>query len=373
MAVFEPANPPTGRKVIVSTNIAEASVTIDGIVFVIDSGFSKIRAYNPYTGIETLTATGISKASAIQRAGRAGRTRPGKCFRLYSEEAYQSLPETSVPEVQRSNLAPVILQLKALGIDNIVRFDFLTNPPAELASRGLELLYSLGALDDYARLTKPLGYQLAEIPVPPTMGKMLLNSEKFLCTDQILSIVAMISSLPIYVQHDESTSAHPQARRKFIAQEGDHLTLLNIFTAYINNRSPQWCHQHYFNARSLAKAVSVRAQLKRYLDKFASDPSTKRHSKKDDDDMGKIPIEERIRRCIASGLFANAARMQPDGTFIGVGGGGGRMWCHPSSVLFDRRVDWVVFEEVVETGTKVFIKDVSFLIYSPSFYLFGIG
>lgn len=175
MAVFESAEPPTARKVIISTNIAEASVTIDGIVFVIDSGFVKIRAYNPYTGIETLTATGISKASAIQRAGRAGRTRPGKCYRLYTEEAFKGLHETSVPEVQRSNLAPVILQLKALGIDNIVRFDFLTNPPAELASRGLELLYSLGALDDYARLTKPLGYRLAELPVPPMLGKIVID------------------------------------------------------------------------------------------------------------------------------------------------------------------------------------------------------
>ncbi|KAF8458815.1 P-loop containing nucleoside triphosphate hydrolase protein [Terfezia claveryi] len=373
MAVFEPADPPTGRKVIVSTNIAEASVTIDGVVYVIDSGFVKIRAYNPHTGVETLTATAISKASATQRAGRAGRTRPGKCYRLYTEEAYQGLRETSVPEVQRSNLAPVILQLKALGIDNIVRFDFLTNPPAELASRGLELLYSLGALDDYARLTKPLGYRLAELPVNPALGKILLNSAKFGCVDQVLSIAAMITSQPVYVSHDESTLAHPQARRKFIAQEGDHLTLLNIFTAYTSPshgaRSAQWCHSHYLNARSLAKAVSVRAQLKRYLDKFSL-PGPKGEEM---DFLEKVSQEERIRRCIASGLFANAARMQPDGTFLGVGGEV-TMWAHPSSVLFDRRVDWVVFEEVVETGRKVFIKDLTVVSkdwlveYAPGFY-----
>lgn len=358
MAVFESAQPPTARKVIISTNIAEASVTIDGVVYVVDSGFVKIRAYNPYTGIETLTATGISKSSAIQRAGRAGRTQPGKCYRLYTEDAYQNLGETSVPEVQRSNLAPVILQLKALGIDNIVRFDFLTNPPSELVSRGLELLYSLGALDDYARLTKPLGYRLAEIPLPPMTGKILLNSSNFMCESEILSIAAMVAAHPIYISHDDSSSAHPQARRKFIAQEGDHLTLLNIYTAYTSHphgtKPPIWCHQHSLNARSLARAFSIRAQLKRYMDKFALPPlkGSEKH------DVEKIPLEERIRRCIASGLFANAARMQPDGTFIGVGGGL-RMWAHPSSVLFDRRVDWVVFEEVVETGRKVFIKDVS--------------
>src|SRR6266536_277049 len=129
--VFEPA-PENTRKVIVSTNIAEASVTIDGIVYVVDCGFAKLRAYNPLTGIERLTAVPISKASAKQRAGRAGRTKPGKCYRLYTESSYQALEEATVPEIQRSNLAPVILQLKALGIDNIVRFGFLTSPPAEL-------------------------------------------------------------------------------------------------------------------------------------------------------------------------------------------------------------------------------------------------
>src|SRR6266536_1103942 len=136
MYVFEPAQE-NMRKVIFSTNIAEASVTIDGIVYVVDCGFVKLRAYNPLTGIETLTATAVSKASATQRAGRAGRTKPGKCYRLYTESSYQALEEATVPEIQRSNLAPVILQLKALGIDNIVRFGFLTSPPAELVIRAL--------------------------------------------------------------------------------------------------------------------------------------------------------------------------------------------------------------------------------------------
>ena len=120
--------PENTRKVILSTNIAEASVTIDGIVYVVDCGFVKFRAFNPKLGIETLTATAVSQASATQRAGRAGRTKPGKCFRLYTEADYSSLPETTPPEIQRSNLAPLILQLKALGIDNVLRFNFLTPP-----------------------------------------------------------------------------------------------------------------------------------------------------------------------------------------------------------------------------------------------------
>jgi ATP-dependent RNA helicase DDX35 len=192
MYVFEEA-PENTRKVIFSTNIAEASITIDGIVYVVDTGFVKLRAFNPQTGIETLTATPISKASATQRAGRAGRTRPGKCFRLYTESNFEQLQASTIPEIQRSNLAPVILQLKALGIDNIVRFPFLTSPPSELVVRALELLYSLGALDTYAKLTKPLGTRMAELAVEPMMAKTLLSASSFGCLSEILTIAAMTS------------------------------------------------------------------------------------------------------------------------------------------------------------------------------------
>ncbi|RUS22224.1 hypothetical protein BC937DRAFT_89952 [Endogone sp. FLAS-F59071] len=176
LLVFQPP-PSQTRKVIVATNIAEASITIDGIVYVVDNGFVKLRAYNPRTGLEALTTVPVSRAAAQQRAGRAGRTRPGKAFRLYTEEAYQGLREANVPEMQRSNLATVVLQLKALGIENVARFEFLTAPPAELMTRALELLYSLGALDDYARLTMPLGMQLAEFPVDPMLGKIVSKVE----------------------------------------------------------------------------------------------------------------------------------------------------------------------------------------------------
>ncbi|KAM3581319.1 hypothetical protein VKS41_006147 [Umbelopsis sp. WA50703] len=135
--IFEPTQHGF-RKVIVATNIAEASITIDGVVYVIDCGFVKLRAYNPKTGMESLTVAPISKASAKQRAGRAGRLKPGKCFRLYTEESFMQLRDSSVPEMQRSNLAPVILQLKALGIDNVLRFHFLTAPPVEMMTRALE-------------------------------------------------------------------------------------------------------------------------------------------------------------------------------------------------------------------------------------------
>lgn len=150
LQVFEA--PPRGyRKVVVSTNIAETSVTIEGIVYVIDSMFAKQKLFNPLTGLEGLLTAPISKASAVQRAGRAGRVRPGHCFRLCTEKEYEALQEATVPEMQRCDLAPVVLQLKALGVDNVMRFEWLAPPPAEAMIRALELLHALAALDDDAR------------------------------------------------------------------------------------------------------------------------------------------------------------------------------------------------------------------------------
>ena len=332
MYVFEPT-PENTRKVIVSTNIAEASVTIDGIVYVIDCGFAKLRAYNPTTGIETLTAVPISKASATQRAGRAGRTKPGKCFRLYTQQTYEQLPEATVPEIQRSNLAPIVMQLKALGIDNIVRFDFLTSPPAELVIRAFELLYSLGAVDDYAKLTKPLGIRMAELAVDPMMGKVLLAAPKFHCLSEVLTIAAMVSLQgTVWVQHDGDKKAAESHRRKFAVEEGDHLTYLNVYQAFVTKgkKEPKWCRDNLLNYRALLRAVSIRGQLKRYIERFGiqTDESLSRNNA-----PGLSNIPEQIQRCLTTGYFAHVAKMQPDGTFKTVSGGL-TLHAHPSSLMF---------------------------------------
>ncbi|KAL7661217.1 hypothetical protein ACMYSQ_000641 [Aspergillus niger] len=333
MYVFEPT-PENTRKVIVSTNIAEASVTINGIVYVIDCGFAKLRAYNPQTGIETLTAVPISKAAAVQRAGRAGRTKPGKCFRLYTQQAYEQLPEATVPEIQRSNLAPVIMQLKALGIDNIVRFDFLTSPPTELVIRAFELLYSLGAVDDYAKLTKPHGMRMAELAVDPMMAKVLLSAPSFNCLSEILSIAAMVSLQgTVWVQHEGDRKSSESHRRKFAVEEGDHLTYLNVYQAFITKgkKDSKWCRDNLLNFRSLQRAVSIRAQLKRYLERFGIQVDETLSARSRQEDPSKLA--EQIRRCLTTGYFAHAAKMQPDGTFKTVSGGL-TLHAHPSSLMF---------------------------------------
>ncbi|TGJ86835.1 hypothetical protein E0Z10_g1934 [Xylaria hypoxylon] len=368
MYVFD-SPPENTRKVILSTNIAEASVTIDGIVYVIDSGFVKLRAFDPRTGIESLTVTPVSKASAAQRAGRAGRTKPGKCFRLFTEDTYRSLPDMNPPEIQRSNLAPFILQLKALGIDNVVRFEYLTPPPAELMIKATELLYSLGALDEYSKLTRPLGVRMAELAVEPMMAKTLLSASSFDCVNEILTIAAMTSlGGTIWVQQDGGKKQMESARRKFAAEEGDQLTLLNVYQAFVTKgkKESRFCHENYLNFKALSRAVSIRGQLKRYLERSGISI----------DDGLKAPHEgraDRVRRCLTAGYFAHAAKMQPDGSYRNVEGGT-VLYAHPSSLMFNRKADWVIFHEVMETGNKTFIRDITkvekswLLEYSSGFY-----
>ncbi|RMZ91975.1 hypothetical protein DV736_g788, partial [Chaetothyriales sp. CBS 134916] len=368
MYIFSEAAENT-RKCIVSTNIAEASVTVPGVVYVIDCGFVKLRAYNPATNIETLTPCPVSKASATQRAGRAGRTQPGKCFRLYTQTAFNALPATTPPEIQRSNLAPLVLQLKALGIDNIVRFPFLSPPPSQLMVRAFELLYSLGAVDDYAKLTSPTGTRMAELAVPPMMAKCLLSSAeaKFGCLNEMLSIAAMTSVQGnIWFHHDGQKKAMELSRRKFAAEEGDHLTLLNVFQAFATKgkKESKWCRDSWLNFKSMEAAVSIRNQLRRYLQRLGIQVDEHVSTDRPWNQGAKTPSAElsnktsNILRCLTAGFFANAAIMQPDGSFKTVSGDI-TVFAHPTSLMFNRNAEYVVFSEILEIGSKIFIKDIS--------------
>ncbi|XP_071465022.1 probable ATP-dependent RNA helicase DHX35 isoform X2 [Marmota flaviventris] len=303
MKVFERVSRSV-RKVIVATNVAETSITIGGIVYVIDCGFVKLRAYNPRTAIECLVVVPVSQASANQRAGRGGRNRSGKCYRLYTEEAFDKLPQSTVPEMQRSNLAPVILQLKALGIDNVLRFHFMSPPPAQSMVQALELLYALGGLDKDCRLTEPLGLRIAEFPLNPMFAKMLLESGNFGCSQEILSIAAMMQIQNVFVIPSNQKSQAMRVHRKFAVEEGDHLTMLNVYEAFIkHNKNSQWCQEHFLNYKGLVRAATVREQLKKLLVKFQV---PKKSSEGDPDP---------VLKCIVSGFFANAARFHSTGAY----------------------------------------------------------
>ncbi|KAJ1557861.1 ATPdependent RNA helicase, partial [Nowakowskiella sp. JEL0078] len=345
--VFD-ATPRGFRKIVLATNIAEASVTIDGIVYVVDSGFVKMSAYNPTYSMERLVVTPISKASAQQRAGRAGRTRPGKAFRLYTEEGYNSLRDQTVPELQRSNLASTILQLKALGVENILRFDYVSPPKSDLVVKALELLYSLKSLDDYGRLSMPFGMQLAELPLDPCLGAMLLSSVQQGCSQEILSIAAMLSVQNVFLSGDQRREAE-QERRKFAVEEGDHLTYLNVYNAFLaNQKSPKWSHSRHLNHQALLRAVNIRKQLAGYMKRFnlsiESVASKASVATAEDAASTGDPRTVAIRKAVVAGYFANAARLNVDGSYSALRGNVS-LYVHPGSVLFERSPAWVVYHD----------------------------
>ncbi|KAG5458840.1 MAG: hypothetical protein BJ554DRAFT_860, partial [Olpidium bornovanus] len=302
--IFEP--PPEGaRKVVLATNIAETSITIDGVVYVIDPGFSKQNCFNPKTGMSSLVVTPCSRASANQRAGRAGRIGPGKCFRLYTQWAYMNeLEENTSPEIQRSNLGNVVLQLKALGINDLVAFDFMDPPPAETLMRALEQLYALGALNDKGELTK-LGRRMAEFPLDPPLAKMIIASEKFGCVEEILSIVAMltVNNTVFYRPRDKKLFAD-KARQNLTKPGGDHLTLLNVWDQWQETGdSMQWCYEHFVQYRSMTRARDVRDQLVALCDRVEVEVKGNPNA------TDTVPV----RKAIAAGFFQNAARITRGG------------------------------------------------------------
>mmetsp|Transcript_5125 Transcript_5125/g.10403 ORF Transcript_5125/g.10403 Transcript_5125/m.10403 type:complete len:1163 (-) Transcript_5125:1198-4686(-) len=342
--IFEPA-PAGARKVVIATNIAEASLTIDGIYYVVDPGFAKQKVYNPKMGMDSLVVAPISQASARQRSGRAGRTGPGKCFRLYTEHAFKNemLP-TSVPELQRSNLANTVLTLKALGIDDLLHFDFMDPPPMQHLIAAMESLYALGALDEEGLLTR-LGRKMAEFPLEPMQSKMLLASVDLGCSDEILTIVAMLSVQSIFYRPRDRQAQADQKKAKFHQVEGDHVTLLTVYDAWKNTQfSKPWCFENFLQSRSLQRAQEIRKQLITIMDRHKLDIIS----------AGRNIVK--VRKAIVSGYFVHAAKKDPQEGYKTLVEGQ-PVYIHPSSSLFHVQPEWVIYHEVVHT-TKEYMREV---------------
>nr|GMD43266.1 probable pre-mRNA-splicing factor ATP-dependent RNA helicase DEAH5 [Ipomoea batatas] len=343
--IFEPA-PPGKRKVVVATNIAEASLTIDGIFYVIDPGFAKQNVYNPKQGLDSLVITPISQASAKQRAGRAGRTGPGKCYRLYTESAFHNeMSPTSIPEIQRINLGMTVLNMKAMGINDLLSFDFMDPPSPQALISAMEQLFTLGALDEEGLLTK-LGRKMAEFPMEPPLSKMLLASVDLGCSDEILTIIAMIQTGNIFYRPREKQAQADQKRAKFFQPEGDHLTLLAVYEAWkAKNFSGPWCFENFVQSRSLRRAQDVRKQLLSIMDKYKLDVVS----------AGKNFTK--IRKAISAGFFFHGARKDPQEGYRTLVENQA-VYIHPSSAVFQRQPDWVIYHELVMT-TKEYMREVT--------------
>ncbi|KAK5121816.1 DEAH-box ATP-dependent RNA helicase prp43 [Meristemomyces frigidus] len=372
--IFDPAPAPykpggrPGRKCIVSTNIAETSLTIDGIVYVVDPGFSKQKVYNPRIRVESLLVSPISKASAQQRAGRAGRTRPGKCFRLYTEGAFKKeLIDQSYPEILRSNLASTVLELKKLGIDDLVHFDLMDPPAPETLMRALEELNYLACLDDEGELTA-LGKLASDFPLDPALAVMLISSPEFYCSNEILSLTSLLSVPQLFVRPAAARKRADEMKDLFAHQDGDHLTMLNVYHAFkspaAQDNPKQWCHDHFLSFRALQQADNVRLQLKRIMEREEVElVSTPFDDKK---------YYENIRRALVAGFFMQVAKKDTSGkTYVTVKDNQSVL-LHPSTVL-GQDSEWVVYNEFVLTS-KNYIRNVTavkpewLLDIAPTYY-----
>ncbi|KAM9296662.1 ATP-dependent RNA helicase DHX8 [Gastrophryne carolinensis] len=302
-----------------------------------------------------------SQAQAKQRAGRAGRTGPGKCYRLYTERAYRDeMLTTNVPEIQRTNLASTVLSLKAMGINDLLSFDFMDAPPMETLITAMEQLYTLGALDDEGLLTR-LGRRMAEFPLEPMLCKMLIMSVHLGCSEEMLTIVSMLSVQNVFYRPKDKQSLADQKKAKFHQTEGDHLTLLAVYNSWKNNKfSNPWCYENFIQARSLRRAQDIRKQMLGIMDRHKLDVVS----------CGKATV--RVQKAICSGFFRNAAKKDPQEgyrTLIDQQ----VVYIHPSSALFNRQPEWVVYHELVLT-TKEYMREVTtidprwLVEFAPAFF-----
>jgi len=343
--IFEPT-PEGARKVVLATNIAETSITIDNIVYVIDPGFAKQNSYNPRTGMESLVVTPVAKASANQRAGRAGRVAPGKAFRLYTKWAYlNELEDNTIPEIQRTNLGSVVLMLKSLGIHDLIKFDFMDPPPAETLIRALEQLYALGALNEKGELTK-LGRRMAEFPMDPQLSKMLICSAGYGVSEEVLSIAAMLQiGASIFYRPKERAVHADTARQNFHKPGGDHVTLLNVWNQWAQTQySTQWCFENFIQVRSLKKARDIREQIEGMMERVELEV------------LSNPDAHDAIAKSVTAGFFYHTAKLQKTLDYRTIKHPQ-TVHIHPTSSLHGTQPRWVVYHELVLT-TKEFMRQI---------------
>ncbi|SCU77577.1 LADA_0A01156g1_1 [Lachancea dasiensis] len=338
--VFEPT--PNKRKVVVATNIAETSLTIDGIKFVIDCGYVKLKVYNPQIGLDSLQIVPISMASANQRSGRAGRTGPGVAYRLFTEDSYfDDMYVQTIPEIQRTNLSNTILLLRHLGVRDLMAFPLIDPPPEQSIISSLFDLWTVGALDNFGALTK-LGIQMASFPLQPSLSKMLLIASQSGCSEEMLTIVSMLSVPQVFYRPREREEESDQARTRFFVPESDHLTLLNVYAQWkANSYSAGWCKRNFLQYKSLQRAKSIRVQLSALMQK----KSISIVSSGTDWDV--------IRKCICSGSADQAARLSGLNKYVQLRNGL-ELRVHPASALFGAGdlPSYVVYHEMLLTSNE---------------------
>ena len=347
--IFQPS---PFRKVVIATNIAETSLTIDGIKFVIDTGYCKLKVYNPKIGMDTLYITPISRANSDQRKGRAGRQSAGICWRLFTEQTFfYDLLDNNIPEIQRTNLANVVLLLKSLGIKNLLEFDFMDPPPQSTILNSMHQLWLTGALNDAGDLTET-GKEMSKFPLDPSLSKMIISGQSLGCVDEMISIVSMLTVPSIFYRPKERSEEADAVREKFLVPESDHLTYLNVYEQYCrNNKSTQWCVRHFIHGKAMKKVDEIRSQIVDIV---------KSADRKNISSCGGMSGDiDLVRKAVGISYFHNVGKLRGIGEYINMLTS---VPCHlhPTSALYGlgHTPEYIVYHEVVKT-TKEYMQCVT--------------
>lgn len=361
--IFQPA-PPRTRKIILSTNIAETSVTVPGIRVVIDCGKAKMKYFHNKLGLEALLPKPISQSAAIQRKGRAGREASGKCYRLYPESEYLKLERNTLPEILRCDLSQAVIVMKARGVNDVLNFPLLDPPPQAAMEKALLLLLQLGALNHEDGSINETGQKMAKLPLTPALARVIVEAAKpeMDCVQDVVDVVAALSVENVFLNPatEEKREAAEIARKELFRREGDHMTLLATVRAYASERTDrrEWAEQRWISHRAMQNIMNTRKQLHAQCKQLGFLPrgATLRM---DSEDF--TPLDEAkttaILRCLTRGFLFNTAPLQPDGSYRTLFGKQ-MVAIHPSSVLFGRKSEAIVFSEFVFTR-KAYARGVS--------------
>jgi len=304
----------------------------------------KARLFDPRANIESLHEVPVSRAQAMQRAGRAGRQYPGKAYRLYTEESFEELEKSAVPEIKRCRLSSLVLQMRVMGIHNLMEFEFLEPPPKQLLLNALEQLIHLGAIGKDKSVTD-LGRKMAMLPLEPTYAKLILSAPPFHCTEEIVTVVAMLSVESLLITPAAKKEEASRARSYLVSSDGDHITYLQIWNAWSKAKNKkEWCMRHFINARNMKKVSDIREQLRGYCD------------------QGKLEMHScdqeltAVAKCLVTAFYSNVATLAPNKKCYKVEATSQEVYIHPSSTLFNRKPSCIIYDELVLTG-KLYMRN----------------
>lgn len=359
-------SPHSGRRIVLATNVAETSLTVPGIRYVIDPGLVRISRYSYRSKIQRLPVEPVSQASANQRKGRCGRVAEGVCIRLYDEEDFLSRPAFTDPEIQRTNLASVILSMLALKLGHIEQFPFVDPPDSRFIKDGFRLLFELGAVDEQQRLS-PLGRKLAKLPIDPRLARMVLAGAE---QGRLRDVLVVVSALAIQDPRDrpaDKRQAADQAHQRWHDPESDFVALLNLWHGIENarealsgNQLRRWCRDHYINYLRVREWHDTFRQLRQLLREMDIDvppaPSKEEDESEEQARQRRRKTSGKLHQALLAGLLSNVATLLENREYLGARNR--KLMIHPGSGLAKKTPKWVMAFELIET-TKLFARTVA--------------